>query len=322
MNRLSKVIHRKKSDALFVLIICFGLFLNSAPALAWPWSESAAEKQMKMDASAAYKRLTSDCFNISGYSAIKSVGKSRSNERLGAINDFYVPFVQKLCLKGANGALLENPYYGINLAKLNDAKYPSYDYELLQSVLYNLDFGFSPFTSAGTICGDGWLSGSVGQGTCSWHGGYAKPRGSEINITEFRDLEAPKADSFSKVSSMGFHWQNGGTWTQMKTPVSKIASGTKGFNCVTSPGFTQNCFHQPHFSFNFCSSNQAGKVQLLVGKDWMNAWSETGFKILNNCHKDTPYFFEVNGTSVLSGSLRVLFSDGSDIGFKVSAAVI
>ena len=107
----------------------------------------------------------------------------------------------------------------------------------------------------------------------------------------------------------------------MKTPVLNIASGTKGFNCVSSPGFTQNYFHQPHYSFNFCSSNQSGKVQLLVGKDWMTAWSETGFKIMNNCPKDTPYLFEVNGTSVLSGSLRVLFSDGSNIGFKVSAAV-
>jgi len=308
---------RGRKTALLAALIILSSAISINPVAAWPWSGSAAEQQMKKDATAAYKNLTADCFNISGYSRIKNVGKARSNERLKAINDFYVPLVQKLCLKGANSSILENPYYGINLSKLNDAKYPSYEYELLQSVLFNLDFGFSPFTPAGTICGDGSLSGSVGRGTCSWHGGYAKPRGTEVNLSEYRDFESPKSDDYSKVANLGFHWQNGGTWTEMKTPVANISSGTKGYNCVTSPGFTQNCFHLPHYSFNFCSSSNSGKVQLLVGKEWMTAWSETGFKILNNCPKDTPYLFEINGTTVLSGNLRVLLGDGSNIGFKV-----
>jgi len=308
---------RKLGSLIITIFVLINFSIPSASA--WPWSDSAAQRQMKTDAINAYKRITSDCHNIAGYSKLKSTGIARSSERLNSINNFYVPMVQKLCLKGANGEVLENPYFGINLSKLNDSKYPSYEYELLQSVLFNLDYGFSPFTSAGTICSDGWISSSSGRGTCSWHGGYAKPRGSEISLSEYRKFEEPKPDEYSQVSSMGFHWQNGGTWTEMKTPIENITSGTRGFNCVTSSGFKQNCFHQPHYSFNFCSPNKSGKVQLLVGQNWVDAWTEAGFQILNNCPSDSPYLFEVNGATVLSGKMRVLFSNSSAINYSIVA---
>jgi hypothetical protein len=35
---------------------------------------------MKKEAAAAYKRVTSDCYNISGYSKIRSIGPARSDQ--------------------------------------------------------------------------------------------------------------------------------------------------------------------------------------------------------------------------------------------------
>lgn len=303
----------------FALLVVISLATNTNSAFAWPWNGSAAEQQMKKEATAAYKRITSDCYKISGYSKIRSIGLARSDQRIKAVNNFYIPLVEKLCLKNSKGQVFENPYYGVNLSKIGSAKFLTYDYELFQSMLFNVDYGFSPFTASGTICGDGTISSSVGSGTCSWHGGYAKPRGTEVSFEEYREFEPPVKDDFSKVSAMGFHWQNSGTWVEMRTPVENIMSGAKGFNCVTSSGFKQNCFHFPHYSFNFCSSDKSGTVQLLVGKVWMDAWSAYGFKIMNNCPKDTPYLFEVNGKSLLTGNMRVLFPDKSFINYKVTA---
>jgi hypothetical protein len=319
MKRWYEIHLKVPKKALITFVIAASLVSNTSSASAWPWNGSAAEQQMKKEAAAAYKRITSDCYNISGYSKIKTIGSARSDQRITAANNFYIPLVEKLCLKNSKGQVFENPYYGINLSKIVSAKYSTYDYELFQSILFNVDYGFSPFTSSGTICGDGTISNSVGSGTCSWHGGYAKPRGTEVSFEEYREFKAPVADEYSKVSSMGFDWQNGGTWTEMRTPVENIKSGTTGFNCVTSSGFAQNCFHQPHYSFNFCSSDKSGTVQLLVGKEWMTAWSTYGFKIMNNCPKDTPYLFEVNGTSVLTGDMRVLFPDKTFINYRVNA---
>jgi hypothetical protein len=51
----------------------------------------------------------------------------------------------------------------------------------------------------------------------------------------------------------------------------------------------------------------------------MDAWSAYGFKVMNNCPKETPYLFEVNGKALLTGNMRVLFPDKSFINYKVAA---
>jgi hypothetical protein len=315
----SRFLESKKRTLVLSIMLCSAILTTlSSQANAWPWSGSAAEQSMKKQASNGYKQLTSDCFDISGYSKIKAVGQPRSTERLAAINKFAVPLVQKLCLKDSRASAFENPYFGIDLGKLNEATYPSNEYNLLQTILYNLDFGFTPFTPAGTICGDGSLSPSAGQGTCSWHGGYAKARGNGFSFNAYQEFEAPNGDKTSALSSLGLHRKNFVAWDGMQSPIPNITTGAKGFNCVTSSGFKPSCFHAPHFGFVFCGSQNTGKLQLLVGRDWTTGWSETGNKLAKNCPSDTPYLFEVNGTTVLSGNLRILFPDKSSILFKVA----
>lgn len=115
---------------LITFVIAIPLVSSTSSAFAWPWDGSAAAQQMKKDAVQAYKRITSDCYNISGYSKIKNVGAARSDERGNAVNGFYIPLVGKLCLKNSKGKVFENPYYGINLSTISSAKYSTYDYEL------------------------------------------------------------------------------------------------------------------------------------------------------------------------------------------------
>jgi len=299
---------------IFSLILSLG---STLPAFAWPWSMSAQEKLIQKQAEKNYLFAVSDCFNISNYASIRATGLPRSNERLKAVNSFYIPLVNKLCLKDSSGKYYVNPYHGIPLNSLNNPNYDSYDYELLQAILFDLDYGFTPFTASGTICSDGTFSSSVGRGTCSYHGGYASARGTQVNFTEYRNFPKVKSDEISKLSHLGIHFSTGFP-SVMKSSVPAATNLTKGFNCTTATGFKNSCFHFPQFAFSFCSSKNSGELQMNVGKEWKTAWDLAAFKILNNCPSSSPYLFEISGESLVSGQFRVLYKDKTAMLFNIS----
>ena len=293
---------------------------GSSAALAWPWSGSPEVRALEKLANSNFDNLTRDCFSYQQQNNVLKTGAARSDARIQAINKFYSGLVAKKCLKNAKGDFFINPYFGVNLSKLASASYLTYDYELYQGILYDADYGFSPFTASGTICSDGTMSSSTGQGTCSWHGGYATPRGTRLDFEKNRELERPGKNEYSELGNLSIQW-TGGYPSEMKKPVPYASIGQKGFSCVQSAGFTTNCFHVPQFAFNFCSSDKSGLLQFKVGKEWKLAWDVYGFKILNNCPKDTPYLFEVTGQSLIPGSFRVLFPDKTDIKFQLTPKI-
>ena len=87
MKRWYEIHLKVPKKALITFVIAASLVSNTSSASAWPWNGSAAEQQMKKEAAAAYKRITSDCYNISGYSKIKTIGSARSDQRVKAHNE-------------------------------------------------------------------------------------------------------------------------------------------------------------------------------------------------------------------------------------------
>jgi len=292
------------------------LILTSTTAQAWPWSGNPATNQKRAAAQSAFKNLVASCYDLSKYPAIRSIGVARSKERIDAVNQFFGPILTSACLKDKAGTYYQNPYLGLNSNSLNSAPIGSIGNSLFESILYTVDFGFTPFSSAGTICGDGSLSQSVGRGTCSWHGGYARARGSDQLMGPLWEISYPKMNEFSKVADLGVDWVNGGSNRYLTTPVDGITTPKSGYECVKSAGFTTNCFHAPIFSLRFCGSSNTGTFQLQVGYDWVTGWKESGYKSPSDCNGKFPYLYEVNGSSLTTSTFRILLGDGSTIVFN------
>ena len=102
----------------------------------------------------------------------------RSQERVSIVFDGFEKIIAAECFLFRNDQIHSNPYKNIVIADLGELPRNESEEEIYQGLLYEIDKGIPFLVTGGSICADGSYSGSVGRGTCSWHGGYASKRGS------------------------------------------------------------------------------------------------------------------------------------------------
>ena len=90
--------------------------------------------------------------------------------------------------------------------------------------------------------------------------------------------------------------------TQSSSPVS-----TKQV-CVSGKNYSQKCFDFPDWTFEICSANPAGKVQIQSGPAWLFGWNFKGVKDLERCQSVYPFLITINGTTESSANLRLSFA--------------
>lgn len=260
--------------------------------------KSQAESRLEVKATQSFSNLSSKCLDLGKESSVREVGKNRSSERLQAINDFFIPLVQASCLK-QDGKIYANKYFGMDLSKISSAQFLTDEYELLQGILYDLDFGFTQFTPAGTICADGWISGSVGRGTCSWHGGYAHPRGTQINFDKMNEITNPKYAE--RPEKYGVSWALNDPKALSKTSLK--ASGT---TCIQATEGIVDCFPKTSWNRVFCSESPHAYLEIFIEKWWFPVFDTTGYKS-ESCSATNPYLISVSATSLLPSDFRLRF---------------
>jgi hypothetical protein len=116
----------------------------------------------------------------------------RTSNRLTEVATIFNKITNAPCFNSLQGTMLSNPYEDIKLGELGNREHSPLEEEVFQGFLYEYDKGV-PFLSSGwTLCEDGSLSGSVGRGTCSWHGGYAKQRGQLFTFESTKKINDPR----------------------------------------------------------------------------------------------------------------------------------
>lgn len=139
-----------------------------------------------------YKSIIGSCAKSNDEAKLRTIGEARSQDRLDAINQYFAVLVAAPCVRDAAGIVYNNPIEGVKLNTLDALRSSGIDATTVNGALYDLDYGLATFQANGTtLCDDGWISGSSGQGTCSHHGGYARGRGSQINYADFGVLSNP-----------------------------------------------------------------------------------------------------------------------------------
>lgn len=101
----------------------------------------------------------------------------RSEERTAVVFDGFNKILDAECFVFENDKIYSNPYRNIEIADLGELPRNENEEEIFQGLIYEVDKGIPFLVTGGSICADGSYSGSVGRGTCSWHGGYASKRG-------------------------------------------------------------------------------------------------------------------------------------------------
>jgi hypothetical protein len=130
----------------------------------------------------AYERKYLTCINPIDQFNISFNNNARSEPRISEVMDKYQKIIEAPCVILRNESIYSNPYQGISINSIfNETRTPQQE-ELYQGILFDVDRGVPFLRTGGSICSDGWISGSVGRGTCSWHGGYARQRGNDFKF--------------------------------------------------------------------------------------------------------------------------------------------
>jgi len=116
----------------------------------------------------------------------------RTSNRLTEVASIFNQITDAPCFNSLQGTMLSNPYKDIKLGELGNREHSPLEEEVFQGFLYEYDKGVPFLRSGWTLCEDGSLSGSVGRGTCSWHGGYAKQRGETFNFDFAEKIPNPR----------------------------------------------------------------------------------------------------------------------------------
>ena len=127
-----------------------------------------------------YEQKYLTCINPTDRSEITFDNNARSEARISEVLAKYQKIIDAPCVILRNESIYSNPYQGISINSIFNATRTPQQEELYQGVLFDVDRGVPFLRTGGSICSDGWISGSVGRGTCSWHGGYARQRGNEF----------------------------------------------------------------------------------------------------------------------------------------------
>jgi transcriptional regulator with XRE-family HTH domain len=165
----------------FVLLIAVVIAL-------WSWnSERNHQEQVRIEAAyqtelANYERITNQCLSIEVEEASTMVGEPRTQDRLDAVLSAYDRVYSASCIE-IDGNFYWNPFHRVGWPAETSIGTDDLSAKLLDGANFAIDSGIPFFSNGNTLCEDGWVSGSRGQGTCSWHGGYAKPRGFPLSLS-------------------------------------------------------------------------------------------------------------------------------------------
>jgi transcriptional regulator with XRE-family HTH domain len=165
----------------FVLLIAVVIAL-------WSWnSERNHQEQVRIEAAyqaelTDYERITNQCLSIEVEESARNVGEPRSQERIDAVRSAYDQVFSASCIE-INENFYWNPFLGVGWPTDSANGQDDLSSRLLEGAYAAIDSGIPFFSNGNTLCEDGWVSGSRGQGTCSWHGGYAKPRGFQLSLS-------------------------------------------------------------------------------------------------------------------------------------------
>jgi hypothetical protein len=118
----------------------------------------------------------------------------RTSNRLTEVASIFNQITNAPCFNSLRGTMLSNPYKDIKLGELGNRAHSPLEEEVFQGFLYEYDKGVPFLRSGWTLCEDGSLSDSVGRGSCSWHGGYAKQRGSSFNFEYAQTITDPREE--------------------------------------------------------------------------------------------------------------------------------
>jgi hypothetical protein len=154
----------------------------------WSWnSERNHQEQVRIEAAyeaelKIYERTTNQCLSIDVEEAARSVGEPRSQERIDAVVSAYDQIYSASCIE-IDENFYWNPFRGVGWPADSSIDQDDLSSRLLEGAYAAIDSGIPFFSNGNTLCEDGWVSGSRGQGTCSWHGGYAQPRGYLLSLS-------------------------------------------------------------------------------------------------------------------------------------------
>lgn len=165
----------------------------------WSWnSERNHQEQVRIEEAYAseintFNRITGNCLSIAVEEATRNSGEPRSKERTDAVQAAYDQIYIASCIQ-IDQDFYWNPFQRVGFPNQDYANPSELSSHLLDGVLWAVDFGIPFFSNGSTLCDDGWVSSSRGQGTCSWHGGYAQPRGSPLSLAVIlygKEIEKP-----------------------------------------------------------------------------------------------------------------------------------
>ena len=164
-------------SVLFVLVLTVGIGGN---VVYQKWSDNQEKhqriEQLQLEVIQYEARMTT-CVKANEVFPFFYSNNPRSQERLTEVIEGFRKIAEADCFVFRRDKIYTNPYKNLTVGNFIEVPRSGNEEELFQGLLYEVDKGIPFLVTGGSICADGSYSGSVGRGTCSWHGGYATKRG-------------------------------------------------------------------------------------------------------------------------------------------------
>jgi hypothetical protein len=165
------------SSVVFVLLLTVGIGGN---VVYQKWSDNQEKnqriEQLQLEVIKYEARMTT-CVKANEVFPFFYSNNPRSQERLTEVIEGFRKIAEADCFVFRSDKIYTNPYKNLTVGNFIEVPRSGNEEELFQGLLYEVDKGIPFLVTGGSICADGSYSGSVGRGTCSWHGGYATKRG-------------------------------------------------------------------------------------------------------------------------------------------------
>lgn len=142
----------------------------------------------------SYKTRLQTCTKVNEVFPMFYSNNPRSQQRIEQVLESFDKVIDSNCFIVQESKISTNPYKQIELTRLDEGARTSSEEEIFQGILYEVDKGIPFLVTGGSICADGSYSGSVGRGTCSWHGGYASHRGTRFDFNQSIYEYDPRVD--------------------------------------------------------------------------------------------------------------------------------
>lgn len=143
---------------------------------------------------ATYESKISTCTDTTSVFPSFYGDNPRSSERITRVVKTFQSISEWNCLIFQKDKIYDNPYRGLSLSNLGAEPRGELEEEVFQGIIFEIDKGIPYLVTGGSICSDGSISGSVGRGTCSWHGGYARQRGYRFEFKQAEPVYDPRIE--------------------------------------------------------------------------------------------------------------------------------